>query len=126
MKNILVLGLVTILLGSCSTLEGTHQAKGTGTKQIYTSSHDKTWDATVCSLKAQKLTIVKESKSENYILAQNGMTAFSFGENIAVFVREISKNKNEVEIVSKRKMQTNIFAPEWSNKVLAGIQTCLN
>jgi hypothetical protein len=100
-------------------------AEGTGTKQTYDAPYDATWKAAICSLNAKGLSIASENKADNTILAQRGITAFSYGENIAVFIRKISVKKTEVEVVSKKAMQTNVFAPNWSKGVLEGIQGCL-
>ena len=125
MKIAVFLSCAAILLSGCTTLADAKLAKGTGQKQIYNAAYDPTWKATVCSLNAKGLQIASENKLENTILAQRGMTAFSYGENIAVFVRKVSKKQTEVEVVSKKVMETNIFAPNWSRDVLDGINSCL-
>ena len=53
------------------------------------------------------------------MLAQRGITAFSYGENVAIFVEPVGGQvRTRVEIVSKKAMQTNIFAPDWSVEIL--------
>ncbi len=123
MKIILLLALVA--LTGCTTLADARLAEGTGQKRKYNEAYNKTWDAAVCSLNANGLSIASENKSEHTILAQRGMTPLSYGENIATFVHKVSAQNTEVEVVSKRVMETNIFAPNWSKSILDGVDTCL-
>jgi hypothetical protein len=51
------------------------------------------------------------------VLAQRGITAFSYGENVAVFVEKIEPAKSSVEVVSKKAMSTNVFAPDWAKPI---------
>lgn len=125
MNKVITFSLITVLLGGCTTLADARLAKGTGMKQSYESPYDNTWKAVICSLNGRGLSIADENRTEGYVLAQRGMTAFSYGENIAVFVKRQSKNQTEVEVVSKKAMETNIFAPDWGKDVLSGITGCL-
>ena len=118
--------LACAILSGCTTLADARLAKGTGTKQTYDSSYNDTWDAVICSLNGRGLSIADENKPKGYILAQRGITAFSYGENIAVFLRKQAKERTEVEVVSKKAMETNIFAPDWSQDILSGVDGCLN
>jgi hypothetical protein len=124
LSSLAIVLLSTMLIG-CTTLSDARLAKGTGLKQTYPKDFNKTWDATICSFNGLGLSIAGENKQEGYILAQRGMTAFSYGENIAAFVQKIDKNNTEIEVVSKKAMETNIFAPNWSQDVLNGVSGCL-
>jgi hypothetical protein len=79
----------------------------------------------MCSVNSLGLPVAAENKSEGYILAQRGITAFSYGENIAVFLRKEKPSETSVEVISKKAMQTNIFAPNWEPKILDGVNGCL-
>lgn len=51
------------------------------------------------------LPMVGDNKSEGYILAQRGITAFSYGENVAIFVESVKGvTRTRVEVVSKKAM----------------------
>ena len=91
----------------------------------YDASFDKTWGATLCSINRLGLPLAGENKAEGYILAQRGITAFSYGENVAIFLYREAPRQTNVEVVSKKAMQTNVFAPDWAPKVLNGIDSCL-
>lgn len=124
MKTLSILAAVLILSG-CTTLGDARLAKGTGMMRSYDASFEKTWAATLCSVNGLGLPVAGDNKQEGYILAQRGMTAFSYGENIAIFIHKRGPKGTDVEVVSKKAMQTNIFAPDWAPKILNGIDGCL-
>lgn len=115
-KYALTIGLM-LSLQACSTLGDAKRAQGEGVKRTYSIGFDKTWEASVKALNKLNLDIASQNKSDGYMLAQRGMTAFSYGENIALFIKPKSSSDTEVEIVSKRAMSTNIFAPDWSEDI---------
>jgi hypothetical protein len=71
--------------------------------------------------------MVADNKQEGYILAQRGMSAFSYGENVAIFVDPTNANdRTRVEVVSKKSLATNIFATDWSKPILDKIGQILD
>jgi hypothetical protein len=110
---------ITLMLSlqACSTLGDAKRAQGEGIKRTYSVGLEKAWEASEKALNKLNLDIASQNKSEGYILAQRSMTAFSYGENIALFIKSKSPSNTEVEIVSKRAMSTNIFAPDWSEDI---------
>lgn len=114
-----LVALSTLLLASgCATLADAKAARGSGPSREYAASMDKVWNTIPVVLKELELPLVSQNRSEGTILAQRGMTAFSYGENVAIFVEPAGGSKTRVEIVSKKAMATNIFAPEWSMEIL--------
>lgn len=124
MKQALII-ILALALAGCTTLSDARLAKGTGMKRSYPASFDKTWAASTCSINSLGLPIAAENRTDGYILAQRGITAFSYGENVAVFLKKEKPAETSVEVVSKKAMQTNIFAPDWAPKILDGINACL-
>ena len=114
------------LISGCTTLADTRNAEGTGVKQVYSKEYDQVWKASISALNSLGLAIASENKSDGYILAQRGMTAFSYGENIAVFVKRRGDKQVTVEVVSKKAMTTNVFAPDWIGDIFNRISTQLN
>ena len=109
----------TALMSGCSTLADARSAKGTGQAREYAASVDQVWKAMPAVLAELSLPLVGENKAEGYILAQRGITAFSYGENVAIFVESVNGiTRTRVEVVSKKSMATNVFAPDWSNEIL--------
>lgn len=125
MKRLLAAILITatfVSVSGCSTLADAKAAKGTGTVRVYDKPYDVVWDAVVASVKASGLALVSDSKSDGTILAQGAMGAFSYGENVAVFVEDAGgKVKTRVEIVNKRALATNITAADWEGRLSSAI-----
>jgi hypothetical protein len=121
-KKMLAIILVSMAVGSlsgCSTLADARAAKGTGVSRTYAASSDRVWQVMPQVLSEVGLQMVGDNKGEGYILAQRGITAFSYGENVAIFVETVSGvTTTRVEVVSKKAMATNVFAPSWEKDIL--------
>ena len=121
-KRILVIFMAlaaAAFMSGCSTLADARSAKGTGTSREYSASVDEVWKAMPKVLADLSLPMVGDNKTEGYILAQRGITAFSYGENVAIFVESVNGvTRTRVEVVSKKSMATNVFAPDWSKEIL--------
>ena len=125
MKKILICIFVALTLLSntgCTTIADAKAAKGTGTVRVYDKPYDVVWEAVIASIKSTSLALVSESKAEGSILAQGSVSAFSWGENVAVYVEDAGgKVKTRVEIINKRAMATNITAANWETRLSAAI-----
>jgi hypothetical protein len=124
MKYLVIVASLLTFTG-CTTLQDAKNARGTGKFENYSSSFDNVWDASISVVEESKLDLVSQNKEQGEILAQKGMSAFSYGENVAVFVEEVTPNETKVEVVSKRALETNIVAKNWSNYILTKIRELL-
>ena len=89
-------------------------ARGTGEKITYQASFDEIWAELPEAVKAAGLKFVTANRENRSILAQRGVTVFSFGENVAIFVEKIEAKKSSVEINSQKAIKTNVLAPNWA------------
>lgn len=127
-KVFLAFCTILILCGmtGCSTLADAKAAKGTGSARIYDKPYEAVWSATLDVVKASGLSLVNDDKVRGQILAQNGISAFSYGENVAIFVEEVQgKVQTRVEVVNKRAMSTNVFAADWESRILSALDNKL-
>mgnify|MGYP003526411240 CR=1 FL=1 len=116
---VLAAAATMVLMSGCTTLADARAAKGSGPSREYAASMDKVWNTIPVVLKELELPLVSQNRAEGTILAQRGVTAFSYGENVAIFVEPAGgATRTRVEIVSKKAMETNIFAPDWSEEIL--------
>ena len=110
----------------CSTLADARAARGTGQVRTYAAAPDSVWNALPTAVKEVGLDYVGENRAEGYALAQRGLSAFSYGENVAIYVSGVEKNtKSEVEVISKKSLSTNVFAPNWEKTVLDALSKLL-
>jgi hypothetical protein len=121
MKKLWFVLLITCvaLIQGCTTLADARKAEGEGVKKTYQADYEKTWNVVIKSISKLKLELASENKTDGYVLAQRGMGVLqmSYGENVAIFIKSKSKTETTVEVVSKKVMTTNIFAPDWSEDI---------
>ena len=125
MLRLLVATLAAFTLSftsGCSTLADAQAAKGTGASRIYDKPFHEVWGATIDTIKESGLALVSENKEKGTILAQGAISAFSWGENVAVFVEEVDgKARTRVEVANRRAMATNITAKDWESRILGAL-----
>lgn len=109
---------VCLLFTGCQTMADARAAKGQGESRVFNVPFEAVWNVAPQALESLGLPIAGTNREEGYVLAENGPSAFSWGERIAVFVTHSSDAQTRVEVVSKRAIQTNVFATDWGPKVL--------
>ncbi len=121
MKKLLSIAFVllgTLLASGCASMADATAARGTGTTRTYNQPYNTVWDALLTSIKETDLEIVSQNKDTGTLLAKRSMTAFSYGENVAIFVDRVTGAvSTRVEIVNKRVLATNITAPDWDTRL---------
>lgn len=120
------MAIALTLLCGCATLKDAGKARGTGVKQKYEHPYDLVWAKVVGVINESTLDLVSKDKKEGKILAQKGMSAFSYGENVAVFIERDDKSSSIVEVVSKRALATNITARNWASYIHEKLKESLN
>ncbi len=125
MKKLLSIAFVllgALLASGCASMADATAARGTGTTRTYSQPYDTVWDALLTSIKETDLEIVSQNKDTGTLLAKRSMTAFSYGENVAIFVDRVTGAvSTRVEIVNKRVLATNITAPDWDTRLFKAL-----
>lgn len=124
-KTLLSVALLAAALftSGCSNLADARASKGGGVSREYAATADAAWKAVPQVLEEISLPLVTESRQEGYILAQRGVSMLSYGENVAIFIESVANTAlTKVEVVSKKAMATNIFAPDWSKEILDALE----
>ena len=116
---------LSVLFTGCSTMADAKAGKGTGVTQTFAAKPERVWQVLPVAVKNAGLDYVAGSREEGYALAQRGISAFSYGENVAIFIEPALAESTKVEVVSKKAMATNIFAPEWSKAIFEKITELL-
>ena len=115
--KIIAISIIALSLQACASHDAARGARGTGQKEIYAASYDRTWDASISAVETTGGKIVESNKEKGDILASYGVTAFSWGERVAVFLKSIGTKQTEVEVATKRAVATNITAKNWDAKL---------
>ncbi|UCC55415.1 MAG: hypothetical protein JSU75_08560 [Gammaproteobacteria bacterium] len=121
MTRIFNLALLAILLAGCATTDTVRQEKGMGDKQLFEHPYDAVFEATLVVAGNQGLEVVEQDRDNGTIILSHGVTLWSWGERVAVFIRKMSATQTEVEIISKPVMAPLNFPPDWVSRIFEGI-----
>jgi hypothetical protein len=114
------------LVSGCTTLADAKLARGTGTTRAFPVTPDLIWRTLSDVVASAGLDLVDENESAGYALAQHGINALSYGENVAIFVEQgQTASTTIVEVVSMRAMTTNIFETNWEEIILNGLSKAI-
>lgn len=122
---VFVICVFAILAGGCASTETVKEAKGEGASRIYQYAYEPVFNAAVAAAKTKELEVVESDKGSGRLLLSNGVTLWSWGERIAVFVKALSPQTTEVEIVSKPVLSPLNFPPDWQQILHAQIDNQL-
>jgi len=112
-KNIILLFILTVFISGCGTLSSTLAAKGTGSTRSYQIPFDKAWSEMPTMITLVGLTYVRDDIKERYMLAERGVTGWSWGEKVAIFFTPEEKS-TVIEVVAKPVLYTNISSAYWT------------
>ena len=123
MKGIPLAIFAVLLLGACASTQSVQQAKGTGEKRTFTADYEAVYKATLSAASKQGLTLTSADESSGQILLSHGLTPWSWGKRVAIFVTKISDSRTQVEIISKPERAPLNFPPDWVTKLFDAIGT---
>jgi hypothetical protein len=112
-------------VGGCASTETVKDAKGQGVTRVYSHAYEAVFNSTIAAAREKKLDIVESDKQGGRLILSNGVTWLSWGERIAVFIKAISPNSTQVEIVSKPVLSPLNFPPDWQQILLDQIESGL-
>ena len=104
-------------LTGCTTVNTAAKEKGTGEQVIYKASFDEVWAAMPEVITNVGLQLVSVNTEKHMFLARHGISGWSWGENVAIFVEQIANDETRVEVVTKRELVTNITAQDWDGPI---------
>ncbi len=122
--NIQVLILV-LAFGGCQTFSDARLSKGTGIVRTYNASEEQVWSVLPKAVNEVDLAIAGMYQDDGYLLAEHGISLFSWGEKVSVFVEPQVPLQTDVEVVSLSTVSTNITAIDFSKKLLDMIDQML-
>jgi hypothetical protein len=108
-----IVGMVVILAGvvGCATLVDVIREKdeGSGTVQVYPVTADQGWQIAKTVFRWEGSDAIEEHRDKGYMLTSSGMNLVSFGTVMGAWIEPISDQQTKVTVVTKRRVQTNIF-----------------
>ena len=124
-SSLFVICLIASLACGCASTETVREAKGQGVSRIYQYAYEPVFNAVLAAAKTKELEVVESDKSSGRLVLSHGVTLWSWGERIAVFVKTVTTDTTEVEIVSKPVMSPLNFPPDWQQILLEQIDVQL-
>ncbi len=127
--RLFVLAIGAFLIAGCASIGSISSLKGHGHTRIYNFPYQTVWEAVPKAMKSLSLAVAFSDEKEGKILTDTPLTLWSYGEAIAVFVTRIDDSHTHVEVVSRKKLGTNIFAFSYQDRILdalnkeLGVQT---
>lgn len=119
--SVLAIFVFAVLAGGCASTETVKDAKGQGVKRVYQSAYEPVFNAALAAAKTKQLEVVESNKDTGRVVLSHGVTLWSWGERIAVFVKAATAQTTEVEIVSKAVVAPLNFPPDWERILLEQI-----
>jgi len=118
----LLLSFGLLALGGCASTETVREAQGQGVTRVYQATYADAFNATIRAAKAKNLEVTESDKATGRIILSHGVTLWSWGERIAVFVKSKDAKKTQIEIVSKPVLSPLNFPPDWQQILLDQIE----
>ena len=113
--------IATVLAGAgCATVGGLENAQGKGEISYYRADPESVFDASIIALSDLGLLIARVDEEARHAAAEAPAGLWSYGEVIGVFVRPSLGDSSvcAVEVVSRKRMATNLLAKNWETDVL--------
>lgn len=120
MKSLAIILMAGILSG-CATLSTVKDAKGQGHSRVYRASYDEVWSSLPLAMANLGLKVLTAEKDHGRILSETAVfrpLVPSTGEVVAVFVDRIDDTSTKVEVVSRKRIATNILAFSYQDRIL--------
>lgn len=119
--SIVLISFLALLMGGCAspqTVKEVKAAQGQGITRVYAAGLQPVHDAVLRAATAKGLEVVEDDTATHRLILSHGVTALSWGEKIAVFLKPLGQDSTQVEIVSKPVMTTLNFPPDWPKILL--------
>jgi hypothetical protein len=102
MKNSFLLLSLLLHLAGCNTLADARAARGSGITVNYFASFEELWRLLPRVANDLDLSVAGSFEKDGILLAERGLSAFSFGERVAVFLDRVDEKKTRMEVVAKK------------------------
>jgi len=116
--SVLMIPLLVAIVSGCASTETVKEEKGQGVTRAYLYAYEPVYNATLAAAKTKELEVVENDKANGRLILSHGVTLWSWGERIAVFIKPLATNSTEVEIVSKPVLSPLNFPPDWQQILL--------
>lgn len=114
MKKYLGLAVFFLLFPGCATMTS---VRPSGATRVYDYPLSLVFDAVKTATRDIGLEIVEEAPDKSFITARRGITAWSWGEIVGIYLVMPAPGKTEVTVRNIRRLATNITAEDFTWKI---------
>lgn len=114
------------LVAGCTTTQNIHGFRGKGKSVTYDAAFVDVWEDAKEAGSMIGLGIKEENMNSRYIIFGKRISLMSYGELVGVYFEPLAENKTRVEVISKPKVRTNVFAPNWEDDYLGTLTPLVN
>lgn len=107
---IFVMALISV--SGCASMNDVVRAKEAGTEGVtktYSVAPDQAWEIAKTVFRWEGSDAIEEHKNEGYMLTSSGLNGYSYGAVMGAWIKPINKDGSEVTIITKRRVQTDLF-----------------
>lgn len=109
MRGLMLAALAIGLVSGCATMGDVMQSKEQGTAEVYPVTFDQAWTISMTVLRWEGADAIEEHRDERYMLTSSGINLVSYGAVMGVWVDPQPDGRMKVTVVTKRRIQTNVF-----------------
>lgn len=107
-----------LLASGCTSLGSmTVPRYADGSRYEYDVDYQQAFELAKYACRVYSFEIDYENFEDGVIVANNGISAMSYGERIGLYLKKIDATRTGISIVTKAKVKSNFFAPEWDSEI---------
>lgn len=120
--------VLTVLAQGCATRSdvapSVDSKSPAGVGVLYPAPLDRVFAAALQAVAKNGLAVTEQAGDKRYILAEAGMSAFSYGAHVGIYLVPEERG-TLVTVTSKRKLATNITAPDYAARIHTALRFLL-
>ncbi|AKJ69464.1 hypothetical protein ABW99_15840 [Pandoraea thiooxydans] len=113
--------IFALALSGCASTESVKASREEGVHRVYAAPYKVVYDATLAAAKAKKLDLLESDPAAGRIVVSHGISWWSWGERIAIWLRPLSDSSTDVAIVSKPILAPLNYPPDWTSQLFEQI-----
>ena len=123
--RLLRLTLLITLIAGCQTIADV--PPGAGKKEVVEGhTYDQVWGAAY-QVAAKHLVVKEQDRAAGRILAEEPISVWSYGAWVGIYITPTTPGARAytVEVVSRKRVASDIGVPDWETKMLSDVQVAL-
>jgi hypothetical protein len=117
--------ILIVCSAGCATSKQVAQMEGRGKQQVFPASYDQVWRAAVDAAQISDLQVRSADKENGYISAGRGMRVHTHGENVGIWVKQVSPVETSVEVLSRQAGPPKFWFKNWEDEILSALNANL-